>query len=409
MRWPFRRWLLVGFLVALLALLVYAFLPSPVPVNVAAVTRGAMQVTIDEDGKTRIKEKYVISAPLAGRLLRIQLKAGDNAAANQTLLATIEPRDPELLDARARAEAEARASAAEVALAQAGPNVEKARAMMEMAKKDADHQRELAARSATARKALDDAELLERVRTQEYNAAKFQGEIAKFELQQARAALLRTRPGEPNGTPNGAPGSAPDVGHFEIRAPCNGRVLRVFQESSAVVSAGTPLLEFGDPSDLEIEIDVLSTDAVKIQRGAAVIIEGWGGDKPLRGAVRVIEPAAFTKVSALGVEEQRVNIIADFVDPPQARAALGDAYRVEARIVIWSGDDVPRVPTAALFRDNGEWAVFVVQQNAARLRRVRIGMQTALLAQVLEGLNVDEEVILHPSDKVSEGVRVHRW
>jgi HlyD family secretion protein len=392
-----RRILFIAFLLAIAGLIVYAFLPKPVPVDIAAVTLGPMQVTVDEDGKTRIKDRYVISAPLAGQLVRIQLKPGDNATANTTMLAVIEPRDPELLDPRAKVEALARVSGAQSLLDQSIPNLDRAAALMEMAKKDADKQRSLRQRNAGTEKEYDDALLMERVRTQEYNSAKFAQEIAKFALAQAKAALIRTDPSGPD------PSS-----HFEIRAPCNGRVLRVFQESSAVVQAGTPLLEFGDPSDLEAEIDVLSTDAVKIQRGAEVIIDRWGGKQPLRGKVRVIEPSGFTKVSSLGVEEQRVNIIVDFVDPPDARATLGDGYRIEARIVIQEEDSVLRVPTSALFRDGPEWAVFVVEGGKAKIRRVKIGMQTALEAQVIEGLQEKEEVVAHPSDSIRDGVAVVR-
>ena len=397
MKIKMRKLLLPVFLVAIVGLIVYAFLPKPVPVDLAKVTRGPLRLTVDEDGKTRIKERYVISAPLAGRLLRIQLKPGDNATANQTMLAVIEPRDPELLDARAKSEAEARVNAAQAAVDQAVPNLERAKAMQELAKSDADKQRKLAKETATSAKELDDALLMERVRTQEFNAARFAQEIARFELAQAKAALMRTKP---------ITGNGPAEGQFEIPAPCNGRVLRVFQESSAVVQAGTPLLEFGDPADLEAEIDVLSTDAVKIARGAEVIIDRWGGEKPLRGKVRVIEPSGFTKVSALGVEEQRVNIIVDFVDPPEARTTLGDGYRIEARIIIKEEADVLRVPTSALFRNQSEWAVFVVEAGKAKLRPIKVGFQTATEAQVTDGLAQDEQVIAHPSDHVQDGTSV---
>lgn len=391
-----RRILLLIFLVTVAGLILYAFLPKPVPVDIVSVTRGPMRVTVDEDGKTRIKDRYLISAPLAGRLIRIQLKPGDNATANTTMLAVIEPRDPELLDPRAKAEAVARVNAAQSMLDQSIPNLDRAAALMELARKEANKYRELRDRNAGTEKEYDDAMLMERVRTQEYNSAKFAQEIAKFALAQAKAALIRTLP---------ADGPSPDA-HFEIRAPCNGRVLRVFQESSAVVQAGTPLLEFGDPSDLEAEIDVLSTDAVKIQRGASVIIDRWGGPQPLQGKVRVVEPSGFTKISALGVEEQRVNIIVDFVDPPDARASLGDGYRIEARIVIQEEASVLRVPSSALFRDGDQWAVFVVENDHAKLRHVKIGMQTALQAQVVDGLDEGTQVIAHPSDRIVAGVAV---
>ncbi len=394
----FRRILLIIFLLAIAGLIVHAFLPKPAPVDIAAVTRGPMRVTVDEDGKTRIKDRYVISAPLAGRLIRIQLKPGDNAVAGATMLAVIEPRDPELLDPRAKVEAVARVNAAQSMLDQSIPNLDRAAAMMEMARKDADKQRSLRERNAATEKEYDDAVLMERVRTQEYNSARFAQEIARFALAQSKAALIRTAPDN---------GPDPDA-IFEIRAPCNGRVLRVFQESSAVVQAGTPLLEFGDPSDLEAEIDVLSTDAVKIRGGAAVIIDHWGGPQPLRGKVRVVEPSGFTKVSSLGVEEQRVNVIVDFVDPPDVRAALGDGYRVGVRIVIQEETGVLQVPGSALFRDGQEWAVFIVENDRAKRRHVKIGMQTALAAQVLEGLDEGEQVIVHPSDRIVDGVAVMR-
>lgn len=391
-----RRILMLIVLLAIAGLIVFAFLPKPVPVDIASVTRGPMRVTVDEDGKTRIKDRYVISAPLAGRLVRIQLKPGDNATANTTMLAVIEPRDPELLDPRAKVEAVARVSAAQSLFDQSIPNLDRAAALMEMAKKDADKQRSLRERNAATEKEYDDAVLMERVRTQEFNAAKFAQEIARFGLAQAKAALIRTDPS----------GVADTGANFEILAPCNGRVLRVFQESSAVVQAGTPLLEFGDPSDLEAEIDVLSTDAVKIRSGAAVIIDRWGGPQPLRGKVRVIEPSGFTKISSLGVEEQRVNVIVDFVDPPDVRASLGDGYRVEVRIVIQEEASVLQVPSSALFRDGQEWAVFAVENDHAKLRRVKVGMQTALAAQVLEGLDEGEQVVAHPSDRIVDGVAV---
>jgi HlyD family secretion protein len=229
-------------------------------------------------------------------------------------------------------------------------------------------------------------------------SAQFAARIAEFELELARAALARTRPDEPG---------APDTGRFEIRAPADGRILRVFQESEAAVPAGARLLEVGDPTDLEVEVDVLSSDAVKIRPGAKAILEHWGGDAPLTGRVRLVEPSAFTKVSALGMEEQRVNVVIDILDPPAKRGALGDALRVEARIVTWEREDVLKVPAGALFRHAG-WAVYVAARGRARLRPVRVGPSDGLETQVLDGLLENESVILHPSDLVGEGVRVTR-
>ncbi len=379
------------------ALLYVAFRPQPVDVDLAAVTRGELRVTVDEDGKTRIRERYIVSSPLAGRLLRIEMKPGDMVLRGDSLLATMQPRDPELLDARELASSEARVKAQEAALQRAQPVLESARVALEFAESELGRAREIARKKGISDQELDRAESNYRLRSEEFRAAKFSERITEFELELARAALLRTNP-ENEGKENNH--------QFEIHSPINGRVLRVLQESATVVTAGAQLLELGDPSDLEIEVDVLSSDAVKIQPGARVLLEQWGGDQPLEGVVRLVEPSAFTKVSALGVEEQRVNIIVDFVDPPDMRETLGDGFRVEARIVIWEAADVLKIPMSALFRIDEQWAVFVVKGDRARIRRVVIGQQNGLEAQVLTGLEFSEQAVLHPSDKLGDGSKV---
>lgn len=394
-----RRILLVLAALAVVGVIVYAFLPKPVDVDLAPVTRGPLQVTVDEDGKTRIKERYIVAAPLAGRLARITLDPGDEIASGKTLLASIEPPDPALLDARTVAEAEARVRAAEASLARADPAVEAARAELEYSETDLGRIRRLAERTAISAQERDAAELRHRRAVEEYRSATFAQEIARFELEQAQAALLRTNPH--SGT-NGPPQP------FEIHSPIDGRVLRVIQESATVVTPGMELIELGDPSDLEMEIDVLSSDAVKIKPGYAVLVEQWGGNQPLRGVVRVVEPSGFTKISALGVEEQRVNVIVDFTDPHDHWSPLGDNYRVEAKIVIWESPDVLRVPTSALFRHGDSWAVFVHQRGRAVLRPVTIGQRNGLEAEVLDGLDENEQVIIHPSDRIRDGVAVRQ-
>lgn len=381
----------------LLAALVYAFLPQPVAVDVASVTRGTLQVTVDEDGQTRIKERYIVSSPLAGRLMRITLDAGDSVKAGETVLTRIEPTDPELLDPRAQAQAEARVKAAQARLQQTRTELDKAEAAMQHAESELARVRKLYDRDAASDERLQEKLLQHRVKTEEFRAARFAEEIAQFELELARAALLRTRP-EDDG--------ADEDSQFKIRAPITGRVLRVIQESSTIVSPGAQLLEVGDPSDLEIVVDVLSQDAVRIDPGDKVLLEDWGGEKPLEGTVRLIEPSGFTKVSALGVEEQRVNVVVDFDDSPDGRDGLGDGFRVEARIVVWEGTDVLTVPLGALFRREGEWALFVVENGRAALRHVTIGHRGDFEAEVTEGLTEDTPVIVHPSDRVSDGVRV---
>ena len=393
----FSRIFALLILLAIIAGLVYAFLPQPVLIEVAAITRGPLRVTVDEDGRTRIREKYIVSAPLAGQLQRIQLRAGDTVTTGDTVIARINPGDPTLLDARALAEAEARVRRAEAAVRQTDADLERTRAEMDFAEDDMARLRSAAERGAATPREVDLAVTTWRAAVERHNAAHFSREIARFERELAEAALIRSMPDDP---------IAAEDATLLIRAPIDGSVLRVFQESTAVIQPGTPLIELGDPTDLEIVVDVLSTDAVRIPPGAPVIIEYWGGDTALDGRVRLIEPQAFTKVSALGVEEQRVNIIIDFINPPEDRATLGDAYRIEARIVIWEHDAILRIPTSALFRTDGEWAVYTIADGRATLRRVTIGRQSGLTAELLDGLNEGDTVILHPGDRIEDGTRV---
>jgi HlyD family secretion protein len=389
-----QRMILLGLLLALVAGLVYAFLPRPVPVDGVTLSRGPLQVTVNEDGRTRIKERYVISTPLGGRLLRVELHPGDVVEAGKTLLTTIEPTDPELLDPRARAQAEARVKSADAVCKQAIALLERARTAWEFAQAELDRVKSLYRENTLSHQELDNAEQKERTTAAELKSAQFARQIADYELELVRAALLRTKPSDSQNL---------DSGQFPILSPISGRVLRVFQESSAVVLAGARLLELGDPTDLEVEVDVLSGDAVKIKPGAKVFLEHWGGDAPLRGRVRLVEPSGFLKISALGVEEQRVNVIVDFAEPVAKRPTLGDAFRIEARIVIWESDDVLKLPVGALFREGDDWAVFVVADGRTKLRRVKIGQRNDLEAEVTDGLSPNTKVIVHPSDKVRDG------
>lgn len=381
---------------AIIAALVYAFMPQPVAVDLATIERGPLRVTVDEDGKTRIKERYVVSSPLEGRLLRIELEVGDSIARGKTLLAGIEPKNPSLLDARALAESRARVQAAEAKLQQSEPALEQAKIKLQYAETELGRGRELFEKGAITPEEMDDLQQQYRYAQEAFRSSKFAKEIARFELAQAKAALLRIDP-ETND---------PENWLFEIRSPIDGRVLRIFQESSTVVTPGERIMELGDPRDLELEIDVLSSDGVKIHPGDKVQLEQWGGDEPLVGVVRLVEPSAFTKVSALGVEEQRVYVIADFVTPPAERASLGDGFRVEARIIIWEEDEVLKVPTSALFRHQQQWSVFRAKNGRAEVVPVQVGHRSTLEAEVLSGLSPGDRVILHPSDKIQDGVAI---
>jgi HlyD family secretion protein len=396
-RFSLQRLFLVVCGLAVVAALAYAFLPQPIAVDVATVSRGPLQVTVEEDGNTRIKERYVISAPLSGNMRRIELHEGDAVARGETLIVTIEPHDPNLLDAREIAEREAKVKSAEAALRLAASRREKAKAALDFAEAELGRIQQAYQRNSASRYELDDANLHYCTGAEEYRGTAFSEEIAQFELDLARAALIRSRPSD---------ASSPDAWEVEIRSPIDGQVLRVVQESAAMVTAGTQLVEVGDPADLELEIDVLSQDAVRIRPGAKVIVEDWGGDAPLLGTVRVVEPSGFTKISALGVEEQRVNVIADLNEPRTQRDALGDGYRVEARIVVWEGRDVLKVPASALFRRQGEWAVYRLDGRRAVLQTVEIGRQGNLEAEVLGGLDEGDRVIVYPGDKIHDGIAV---
>ena len=402
-----RRLFIFFFLVFVVAFIVYGLMPVPMEVDMARAETGSIRVTVDQDGKTRIRERYIVSTPLAGRLLRVELDPGDAVEAGKSLLATVEPRDPELLDARTIAQAEARVKAAEAALQKMEPLLEEARAAQEYSEMELKRVRD--ARRATPQSISAsevESKLLEyRVRTALLRSARHSEDIARFELDQAEAALLRSRPLENDEVAAQIDGKDGNW-NFLIRSPIDGRVLRVFQESSAVVAGGTALLELGDPLDLEVEIDVLSRDAVKILPGAKVLLENWGGDETLQGSVRLVEPSAFTKISTLGVEEQRVNVIVDLLDPPEKRAALGDGFRVEARIIVDEASEVLKIPTSALFRRGKDWAVFRVEQGIAQETSIQLGMQNGLEAEVESGLSVGDLVIVHPGDDVVDGASV---
>lgn len=396
-----RMFIWGGIGVVVVALLVVALLPKPVPVDLEPVIRGPLQVTLDHEGKTRVRDRFVISAPVPGRVTRIELEPGDSVKANETVLATFEPTDPGLLDARSRAEARASVNAAEAQLERSRAERERARAESEYATTELDRIRRLAGQGIVSEDALDAADMEARAKGRALEAADSAVRAAKHELAAARARLL-----EPVDGRGGNPGRADRS--IRLRSPVDGVVLRRLRESEAVVPAGEPLLEVANPADLEVVADFLSTDAVRMRAGMPVRIEQWGGEGVLRGKVRRVEPSGFMKISALGVEEQRVNVIVDFDDPRGAWRALGDEYRVEVRVVIWEKDDVVQVPTSSLFRHGEGWAVFVANGRRTRLTHVQTGRRNGLHAEILNGVAEGDQVVIHPSDNVVDGVRVRQ-
>ncbi|WP_428265446.1 efflux RND transporter periplasmic adaptor subunit [Haliangium sp.] len=394
-RW-IKRIVLTALAVMAAGALVIAFLPKPVPVDVATAARGPMEVAVREDGKTRIKHRYELSAPISGNLLRIEHRPGDEIETGAPV-ARIVPAIPPLLDARTRAEAEARLDAALAAQRQAAVHVERARTANELAAKEAQRQRDLGARAAVAQAAVDRAVFEERVSEEDLASARFATKVATHQVAVARAALGRLQ---------GKKAASGTTEEIAIEAPVNGSVLRVYQESEAVVPAGKPLLEVGDPRSLEVVVDVLTRDAVHISPGAAAAIERWGGDEDIAAHVRRIEPSAFTRLSALGVEEQRVNVLVDFDAPYETWSALGDGYRVEVSITIWKADDVLTVPVSAVFRHGEDWAVYVAEGGVATLTPVEVGRRNQNRAQILSGIRDGTTVVVHPSDRVQDGVTI---
>lgn len=380
--------------VILAILITIGLWPRAIPVESAAVTRGPLVVTVDEEGMTRVKNRFVVSAPVAGQLRRIDWKAGAAVVAGETILAVLETSGADFLDARGLAQAEARVHVAEAAREAATAQRARADAAAKMLAADFERAQQLREQKVSSAQEFDSAQMRREMAAQDARAAGFAVQVAEFELQQARSLLNRGQGGTASAEP------------LVITSPVSGRILRVAQESARVVPAGFPLMEVGDPADLEVRIEVLSRDGVAIQPGARVILEQWGGSAPLTARVRYIEPSAFTKISALGVEEQRVYVVADFLDPIEARAALGDNYRVEARVVTWENSAALRAPAGALFQRQGTWHAFVVDGGRARWRTVSVGKTNGVQAEVLKGLAEGERVVVYPGDKIADGARV---
>ncbi len=389
-----QRFALWGVLVlTLLAGLVYAFRPQAVPVDLVLVERGPMIETVDEEGETRVRDVFVLSAPIGGRLRRIELDVGDQVISDQTVVAQIEPADPDFLDVRSESEAQAAVQAAGSAQELARAELDEAAAELAFVLAELERARQLIRKGTISQRALDEAERAFKTRRAAVATAQARLRMREFELKQARARLLS--PVETQST-HGTCECVP------ITAPVGGRILRLLRESEGVIQAGDPLAEIGDLDDLEIVADLLSSEAVRVESGQKVIIDEWGGGAPLAGVVRRIEPYGFTKVSALGIEEQRVNIVIDFTDPTARRQRLGHGYRVEVRVVLWEGAEVLKVPLTALFRDGPHWALFAAEEGRARRRHVELGHRDGLAAEITRGVEAGTRIVLHPSSRIAD-------
>ena len=374
------------------ALVAWALRPQPVAVEVAEVTRGVFEQTVVDDGKTRVRDRYVISAPLAGRVERITLDAGDTVRHGQAV-ALLTPTVPAFLDARTERELRERIGAAEAQAARARAETQKVLAQRDQARADVNRQAKLAESGFVSATAREQAELALRTAERSVDAARFAEEAARHDLAQARAALARYQSGAP-------------TAKWEVTSPVTGSVLKVVQKSEGVVALGAPLLEVADARSLEAVVDVLSQEAVAIRPGMAARMEVGIGVPPLRAIVRLVEPAAFTKISALGVEEQRVNIVFDFDGPLDKVWTIGDGFRVEAHIVTHRVEDAVKVPVGALFREGEGWAVFVADGGRAAKRGVKVPRRSGAEALVEEGLKPGERVVVYPSDALRDGSRI---
>jgi len=390
--------LLATVVVAVLGAIAAALLwPATLPVDVSVVQRGRFEAVVEEDGRTRVRERYVVSAPLAGTVLRVDLDPGEEVSRGQAI-ATVVPAAPPLLDARSRREAEDRVGAAEAELRRAVEALAHARTALAQEKIDLSRASKLAAEGVVAHADLDKAELAVNLRAREVSAGEFEVHVAEHRLDLARTLLARLR----DPTRDSGGGGEP----WEIRSPVGGVVLRVLQESESTIAAGAPIVEIADPGDLEVVVDLLTEDAARVVPGDRVALERWGGETPLEGRVRQVEPSGFTKLSALGVEEQRVNVVVDIVSPRASWSNLGDGFRVDVRVVVAEADDALVVPTSALFREGAQWAAWVVEDGRARRRAVTVARRGTRLAEVATGLSPGELVIVYPGDAVAEGVRV---
>jgi len=370
-------------------------MPRPVPVDVVKAGRALFRVTIDEEGKTRVKDRFVLSAPASGYMRRVELDVGDQVKKGQAVV-LLEPRRSDVLDPRRRAEAEAAVSAARAVLNSAEENARAATADAEYARLRLERNLKLHDQGYIARDDLDQSE--SEAKRSEANRLSAEASVntARSELERARATLGYSAAG----------GTSGKMEIVTVRTPVEGRILKLHHESEGVVNAGEPLVDIGDPSHLEVEVEVLSADAVNIGPGTTVFFERWGGDAPLEGKVKTVEPAAFTKISSLGVEEQRVLVIADITSLPESWQRLGDRYRVEAAFVIWEGKNVLQIPASALFRKGEGWAAFVMKNRKAHLREVKVGNRNGLAAEIISGIAEGETVIIHPDDSIADGVRV---
>jgi HlyD family secretion protein len=390
-----RKLFIISIIVIIILAIIYGFLPKPPQVDLVSVTRGPLQITIEEEGRTRLKERFTVSAPTAGYLRRINAKVGDPVQKGQ-IVADLEPLQSQALDPRSRATAEAAVSAAEASQTAAIERERVATADADYIEKRLERLKALYAKGSISKDQFDqiDSET-QKARALQRSAAAAVN-VARSELERAKITLQSFTSVKRNGKQD----------TVAITSPVSGSVFRIYHESEGTVMVGQPLMDIGDAKNLEVRVEVLSSDAVKIKEGTAVLFKRWGRDEPLTGKVRLVEPAGFTKISSLGVEEQRVLVIVDITSPPEEWRVLGDGYRMEAHFIVWEGKDILQVPASALFRSGEGWAVFVEEKGKARKRVVEAGQRNGLTAEIISGLKEKEKVIAYPEDSINDGTKI---
>ncbi|PKN51314.1 MAG: efflux transporter periplasmic adaptor subunit [Deltaproteobacteria bacterium HGW-Deltaproteobacteria-13] len=392
-----RKLLIIGIVLIVAVLLVYGFLPKTQKVDLVPVTRGPLQITIEEEGRTRLKERFVISAPTAGYMRRIHAKVGDPVKKGQ-VVATLEPLQSQALDPRSRATGEASVFAADASLKAAIERERAATADADYTQQRLERLKALYAKGSIAKDQFDQIDSEARKARAVQRSAGAAVNVAKSELDRAKIALQNFTAVKRSGKNDAV----------KVTSPLNGVVYRVYRESEGAVNVGDPLMDVGNTGDLEVRVEVLSSDAVKIKKGTPVLFKRWGNDEPLAGIVRLVEPAGFTKISSLGVEEQRVLVIVDITSPPEKWQVLGDGYRMETHFIIWEGKNILQIPASALFRLGKDWAVFVEERGKARRRVVSVGQRNGLTAEILSGLKENEKVIAYPDDSIGEGTKIRQ-
>ena len=396
-----KRFLKILLVASAVGLLIFAFIPERVKVDWVTVEKGDLLITLEGEGKTRIHDIYIVSTPIDGRITRIESEPGDIVTAGETTIANMYPANPKFLDKRSETQAKADVEGARAALALAKSRVKQTQAQLEYDTSDYQRTQALFNKKSVSQASLERAELRLKTLRAELETSLSNKKVMISRLEAAKARLLQ--PDE-----NGVNNRLEEDCQICIHSPVDGRVLRILHKSEGIVPVGTPLVEIGDPKDLEVKIEMLSTNAVRINVGDEALIKRWGGDQDIRARVKVVEPSGFTKISALGVEEQRVNIILTFIDPIEMWQSLGDAFRVEAAIIIDRVDDAMIIPLSALFRQNESWSVFKVVDDTVALHKVTVGRRNERFAEITQGLSVGDNVIIHPGNSVEEGIGVEK-